>query len=345
MVTVTTAGRSLPPEVGTDDDEAHLVDGPPASTWQDAEMSAMTPETPLHWGDATGNQQGPAPAAEVVDRIRRGELPPNTPLWWPEAAGWTPADQVPELAGQLGVGTGAGASAPAAPDPAATAAPAAPATPGGTGGHATDVLMDGLTDQQLDDEFMGLIDRSWSMYKQAEKATTIDEVMLGGIITAMVDSGFVMIDIHSGGLVGPAAANGPVPPPPGTHEMRFEAPTTGARVTISLRHLTPDLASASVIGHRARLEVGYGERLGNASQIGQALRSEVASSFVAVPEPGSVTFDADITSGYVYASIDVLVEPDRYVDDDLAVDHDTLRRHIAALVYTMRTFVQTRFAS
>jgi hypothetical protein len=133
--------------------------------------------------------------------------------------------------------------------------------------------------------------------------------------------------------------------PAGTHDLRFEVPTTGARVTVTLQHLTPDLASASVIGHRARLEVGYGERLGNAGQIGQALRSEVASAFVAAPEPGTVTFDADLSSGYVYASIDVLVEPDRYVDDALTVDHDLLRRHIAALVHTMRTFVRTRFAS
>ncbi len=303
---------------------------------------SLTPETPVHWADAAGGQQGPTPAAEVIDRIRRGELPPSTALWWPEAAGWTPADQVPELSGQL-------TAAPA--DVAAGPAPAAPVG----GGHATDALMDGLSDQQLDDEFIALIDRSWAMYKETEKATTIDEVLLGGIITAMVDSGFVMIDITSGSLFGVAAPAAPpagttaVPAAPtlpdGTHDLRFEVPTTGARVTVTLQHLTPDLASSSVIGHRARLEVGYGERLGNASQIGQALRSEVASAFVAAPEPGTVTFDADISSGYVYASIDVLVEPDRYVDDSLTVDHDLLRRHIAALVHTMRTFVHTRFAS
>ena len=100
-----------------------------------------------------------------------------------------------------------------------------------------------------------------------------------------------------------------------------------------------------MVGHRANLTVGYGERLGNAGQIGQALRTEVASSFVATPEPGTVSFDADISSGYVYASIDLYLEPERYVGDDLVVDHDLLRRHVAALVHTMRTFVHTRFGS
>jgi hypothetical protein len=269
-------------------------------------MSTLTPDTPVHWTDPAGGQGGPAPASEVVRRIQAGELPPATPLWWPEAPGWTPADRVPGLAEHL---------------------PAAPAAP--EAAHATDALMAGISDQELDDEFLALIDRSWEMYKETEKAMTIDETIVGGIVTALVDSGFVLIDITTGLQ----------------HSLRFEVPTTGARVTVDLEHLTPGLAASKVVGHRANLVVGYGERLGNAGQIGQALRTEVASAFVATPEPGTVTFDADIASGYVYARVDLYLEPERYVGEGLRVDHDLLRRHIAALVHTMRTFVHTRFAS
>ena len=63
------------------------------------------------------------------------------------------------------------------------------------------------------------------------------------------------------------------------------------------------------------------------------------------PEPGTVSFDADLSSGYVYAQIDLLLELGRYVSDDLEVDHVLLRRHLASVVYTMQTFVRTRFAS
>ena len=283
-------------------------------------MTTLTPETPVHWTGSDGTPQGPVPAEQVVSRIQSGELPSATPLWWPEAPGWTPADQVPGLAEHL---AGAGAGAPA------QAAPAPPPPAGPPGGHATDALMDGLSDQELDDEFIALVDRSWSIYKDTERADTIDEAIVGGLITALVDSGFVLIDISTGGR----------------HSLRFEVPTTGARVTVALQHLTPGLAEAKVTGHLANLTVGYGERLGNAGQIGQALRTEVASSFVATPEPGTVSFDADISSGYVYASIDLYLEPERYVGDDLVVDHDLLRRHVAALVHTMRTFVHTRFGS
>lgn len=286
--------------------------------WRRVRLRAMslTPETSVHWADAQGGQQGPAPAHEVVGRIQSGELPRTTPLWWPEAEGWTAAEDVPGLAEHLG-----GAVA-APPQPPADAEPVAQQ-------HATDALMAGVSDQELDDEFIALVDRSWEMYKETEKAETIDETIVGGLITALVDSGFVLIDITT-------AAQ---------HALRFEVPTTGARVTVELQHLTAGLAASKVIGHRANLSVGYGERLGNAGQIGQALRGEVASSFVATPEPGTVSFDADISSGYVYARIELYMEPERYVDDDLQVDHDLLRRHVAALVHTMRTFVRTRFGS
>lgn len=317
-------------------------------------MSEFTAETPVHFVDTAGNSQGPVSVSDVVERIRRGELSPQTNVWWPEAPGWVPADQVPGLRERLTAPPPPGNALP--PPPAAYAPPPESALTSAPAGATSggDLLMGGLSDQDLDDTFTELIDRSWSLYKQTEKATTIDEAIFGGIITAMVDSGFVLIDVASGMAPVSAAtttttptttASTTVAPPPDTHDMRFELAESGARVTITLTHLTPDLASAQVIGHRARLDVGYGERVANAGQIRQALRSEIASAFVATPEPGNVVFDADISSGYVYASIDVLIEPEKYVNDALEVDHDLLRRHIASLVHTMRTFVRTRFAS
>jgi len=315
-------------------------------------VTTLTPDTPVHWAGADGTQQGPEPAHTVVARIQSGDLPRATPLWWPEATGWTPADQIPELAGSLG-----------AADADSGAADSGRASAGASGapGGATDVLMDGLTDQQLDDEFIGLVDRSWELYKETERAASIDEALLGGIITAMVDSGFVLIDLETAGAgpavvttttttTGSAAATAPPPAvggiaPGAGHHLRFEEPSGGARVTIDVEHLTPDAGSAQLLGHRAIAEIGYGERVPNASQVTQALRQEIASAFVVSPEPGTVTCDADIRSGYVYAQVDMILEPERYVGEKLEIDHDLLRRHIASVVYTMRTFIRTRFAS
>ena len=304
------------------------------------------PQTPVHWIDTAGNQQGPEPWETVTARVHAGQIPPSTQVWWEGAPGWQAYDQ----------------AAPAAASPVPT--PAAVPTPeAATPQSASQALMSGLTDQELDDEFIGLVGRSWEMYKETEFATSIDEAMLGGIITALVDCGFVLIDLETAGALFGAAA----PAATGTtttttttttsttavdstataahHQLRFEEPQTRARVTVAMEHLTADVASAKMIGHRASAIIGYGERVNDFAKVGQAVRQEMQSNFVLSPEPGTVTFDADMSSGYVYAQIDLLLELDRYVDEDLAADHELLRRHLASVVYTMKMFVQSRFGS
>jgi hypothetical protein len=266
--------------------------------------------------------------------VQHGQIPPGTQVWWDGAPSWQAFDQV-----------SGGSPAPA---PAAQVAATAPLS-------ASQALMSGLSDQELDDEFIGLVGRSWDMYKETEFATSIDEAMLGGVITALVDCGFVLIDLETAGAMLGVVATDPTAAAAGTnvgstataahHQLRFEEPETKARVTVALEHLTPDVASAKMIGHRASAIVGYGERVKEFNKVGQAVRQEMQSNFVLSPEPGTVTFDADLSSGYVYAQIDLLLELDRYVAEDLAVDHELLRRHLASVVYTMKTFIQSRFGS
>lgn len=288
------------------------------------------PQDHVHWVDPSGTQVGPEPLEVLLQRHQAGQVPATTLVWWNGADDWTPLHQVP------------GVSVP-------QAAPAPPAAANVAPGSASAALMSGMTDQELDDEFIDLVARSWEMYKETEFATSIDEATLGGVITAMVDCGFVLIDLNTASPWAAAATTTAVDvgstPTLAHHQLRFEEPSTHARVTMSLEHLTPDPAVAKLIGHRASVIIGYGERVPNFTKVGQALRQEVQSTFIASPEPGTVTFDADLSSGYVYAQIDLLLELERYIDEHLDVDHDLLRRHLASVVYTMKTFIQARFGS
>ena len=297
----------------------------------------------VHWVDQSGQQQGPETLEVVLSRQAAGQIPTTTLIWWDGAPDWTPLHQVP----------GVSLAAPAPP-----AAPSGGASDTGRGlaPAASAALMSGMTDQELDDAFIALVGRSWEMYKETEFATAIDEAMLGGVITAMVDCGFVLIDLNTANPWGAMAVpvtttTAEATPNVGStvtaahHELRFEEPASHARVLVSIEHLTPDPAVAKMIGHRASAIIGYGERVPNFSKVGQAVRQEMQSSFIASPEPGTITFDADISSGYVYAQIDLLLELSRYVSEDLTVDHDELRRHLASVVYTMKTFINARFGS
>ncbi len=296
----------------------------------------------VHWVDSAGQQQGPETLEVVLSRQAANQIPPTTLIWWEGASGWTPLHQVP----------GVNLTVPA-PPPIPTSAVGD--TGAGLSPAASAALMSGLTDQELDDQFIELVGRSWEMYKETEFATSIDEAMLGGVITALVDCGFVLIDLNTASpwaaMATTTTTTADASPNVGStvtaahHELRFEEPASHARVLVSIEHLTPDPAVAKMIGHRASAIIGYGERVPNFAKVGQAVRQEMQSSFIASPEPGTITFDADLSSGYVYAQIDLLLELGRYVSDDLAVDHDMLRRHLASVVYTMKTFINARFGS
>jgi len=132
--------------------------------------------------------------------------------------------------------------------------------------------------------------------------------------------------------------------PVSSHQLRFEDPSSGARVALRLDHLTPDVGSARLLGQQARIELGYGERIPNFGQVGRALRQEVASNFIVSNEPGRVSFDADLSSGFVYCEVDLLWELDRYVDNILDIDAELLKLHLASMVHTLRKFLRLRFA-
>lgn len=292
-----------------------------------------SPQELIYWIDAQQAQQGPEPFAALLQRAGAGQVGLSTPVWWNGQDGWIALGEIEGVTIPL----------PAQPPQQPAQAPQRPGA--AVSPAASAALMSGMADQELDDEFMGLVARSWELYKETEFAMSIDEAMLGGIITAMVDCGFVLIDLTTASPWAAATSTGATTAATaaGQHQLRFEEPSSHARVAVALTHLTADAATAKVLGHRAAAVIGYGERVPNFSQVGQALRQEVQSSFIDSPEPGTVTFDADMSSGYVYAQIDLLLEPERYVDEKFAVDHELLRRHLASVVYALQTFVETRF--
>ncbi len=287
---------------------------------------APQPTDMVHWIDQQGRQLEPEPYEILLQRVAAGAVPPTTLVWWDGAPGWAPLNHV---TGAIGPDTHGSSEA----QEAVAAASAA--------------LMSGLTDQELDDEFMGLITRSQDMYREAELDTSIGEAMLGGVITALVDCGYALIDLDTantwvpGGVSSAEVAASAIG---AHHHLRFEHPVDRSRVTVAFMLLTPDPAGATVSGHRATATIGYGQRVPNSNQVSQAVRQELQSTSIS-SEPGTVTFDADLSSGDIFAQVDLLQELERYVGEDLAVDHELLRRHLASVVYTMKTFVEARFGA
>lgn len=185
-------------------------------------------------------------------------------------------------------------------------------------------------DDQLDAVFGKLIDKSWQYLDEYNFASRIDEIFLGAVITSTLDAGYNLIDLNSDGQ---------------NHYLRFENFEDHSRTVFRLNHFTGDLVSSNVIGQKARVMVGYGERVGNISTIISALKAEVKSGIFNNAEPGSIVVDADLTSGYIYCTVDMFWSLDAIISRNYDIDYETLAEWIRASNNALRKYLRGRFAS
>lgn len=274
-----------------------------------------------------GNQQhGPMPIRQILDTVSSGQASPDVNVWWEGAEGWAPLSSHPELAAQLSQGPPPTADAPAPPMPAPAAAP-----PPSQRSEEEINELEALFSQQ--------IHRSWEHFKRIDFHGRLDEVLLGAMITSTLDSGQVLIDLTSGTALVTSTSTGGS----SSHYLRFEDPTTHARTTIAMQHLTAAPAAAEVLGHHARMEIGWGQRVSSPSDVINAIKQEVKGALIQTVEPGTVTIDGDLSSGYAYTQIDLIWALEDFVAKDYSVDHERLRSYIDAVVHSLQKYWYGRF--
>jgi len=182
-------------------------------------------------------------------------------------------------------------------------------------------------DDEKDRIFGKLVKASWEYYNEHVAASNIDEVLVGAIITCTLDNGFSLIDLTSDG---------------GRHYLRFENMQNASRIVVQVQHLTSGLVDAKVLGQRASVVIGYGERVADFQRIWQALKAEYKSGYLQSPEPGTIPVDADMASGYVYVQVDMYWNIEDYVKTDYAIDYARLTTHIGATVHALGKYLRGR---
>ncbi len=194
--------------------------------------------------------------------------------------------------------------------------------------RTTDGARPGESDDDFQERMFGnLIKESWNYLSEHTFADSIDEVFLGAVITSTLDAEHNLIDLSSDGS---------------HHFLRFEH-ADKSRIIFRLTHLTPSLATAKVLGQRGSIVIGYGERIANVGPILTAMRSEMQSGFIQNAEPGTITVDGDISTGYVYCQVDMYWKLDDYVKPDYSIEYALLTSHIRATVHSLRKYLRGRF--
>lgn len=186
-------------------------------------------------------------------------------------------------------------------------------------------------DDHLDGIFVGLVEKSWKRHRMRERATELDEVLVGGVITAVLDNGYSLIDLNSDGT---------------NHYLRFEDTSTGHRVIFQLQHMAEQLVTSKVIGHEARVTIGYGQRVKNIKSIWGAIKQEMKGGYIRQADPGIITVDGDLSSQYVYVEVGLIWDIADYLDADnpYRVLYPKLGEDIGATLHALSKYLQGRFS-
>ncbi|MFN8517183.1 MAG: DUF4339 domain-containing protein [Thermomicrobiales bacterium] len=263
-----------------------------------------------------GTQQGPLPnqysVETLVEQVRNGQLPSDAAIWYEGLANWVRLTDHPELRDRLNAPRGGGA------DPAPQQQVIAPATNAPR-----------LGDDQMDRRFGELIKSSWHYYHANEFAHHVDEVFIGAVITSTLDNGYSLIDINSDGS---------------NHYLRFQQMQEGTRILYQLHHLATSPAEAKILGHISSVTIGYGERSPNVGRLWNALKAEFKSGYIQTAEPGTITIDAEVESGYMYAQVDMYWNISDYVSDHYETDYPKLTEHIAVSINALRKYLHGRMS-
>lgn len=150
--------------------------------------------------------------------------------------------------------------------------------------------------QQHEDRFVELVATSWRYHQIFEVAARSDDIAFGSAIASYVNSGWSLIDLESTGTA---------------HLAKFQHGTD--RLVIAVTALAENPALAMAVGRLVQVTVGYGQRASSLGHIKDALKAEFKSAMLpSANEPGVITVDGDLSTGYVYANVNLILNLNDY---------------------------------
>ena len=187
-----------------------------------------------------------------------------------------------------------------------------------------------MTDREASQVFVELVAASRRHFHEAFVNSRIGDAVIGAVIVWAVGHGYSLIGLNSDGE---------------NHHLRFEDLVRSTRVLFRVTHLADRLAVAKTQGHLATIAVGLGERDPDVGHRFRAMGSDVAALFAVGTEPGVVSFAADVTSGYLYCQVGLVVDLDTYVASGLEANQAILGTHLDGVLHTLGRIIRGKLPS
>jgi len=176
--------------------------------------------------------------------------------------------------------------------------------------------------------FVEMVQKTWQLQSEIERAGRVDDILLGAVIAAGVRLGKCLIDLESDG---------------NSHFVRFEDLGNRARLTFRLTHLTPSAMAAKATGHLASVTIGAGRPVNDLGKLWGAMKQEFKSAFMMADEPGIITLDADMGAGYIYAQVPLIWRLEEYFAQGMWVpDYEKIASHVYCCEVSLSKYLDGR---
>ncbi len=184
-------------------------------------------------------------------------------------------------------------------------------------------------DQELEDQFVSLVETSWERYDDIERNSWLDDVFVGAVVTAHLDEGLFLLTTTSDGV---------------SHYLMFSNPERDRFIVRVDHRRGEDYLFSKTVGHLMAVEVRVGRSYPNLSKIWKATKSEMKGGLSGkgrisgFEDPGVMKIDAEGTIAYCHTTL--LLDVKDYVDTKtLEADQAKIWSHIQATYQSLEKYL------
>lgn len=183
--------------------------------------------------------------------------------------------------------------------------------------------------QALEDRFVELVETSWRLYDDMERAGWLDDVFIGAVITAHLDAGMYLLTAKSDGA---------------SHFLTFSDQERNRHVVKVDHRRGEDYLYAKTVGHLTSCTFGVGRSYPDLSKVWSAAKAEFKSDMAGegrvagFADPGVMKVDIEGTIAVCETTL--LLNLEDYVDrQTLEVDTRKLWIHVQATYQSLEKYL------
>lgn len=171
----------------------------------------------------------------------------------------------------------------------------------------------------LDERFADMVQRSVAHQRRMDWALRVDELLLSASITAIVDKGYVLLDLEA-------------------HESSqraiFDHHDDSRHIRLELEPLSPINAAGDPVGRHVKATMAWGRDVADADAAFATVRAQATDDD---PMPGTIRSEVNMVSSSASTVVDLIWAANDFVQEDHSVDRVSLDASIAAMLRALES--------